>query len=1058
MNEETNLRSIIVSLSGRAGFAVIFSLIYALFQQDWNNVNLALMLIFSQILYSISAWLYNLFAKSSEIISDEIATSIGHGLVDLLRSQFRNVTSNAKSIYVDYIKLKNEKVDTAGLLDGNFTLNLGDVFVELSLRSQPAHTATNAAIPQQSFDEIATYSDDERFNIWQYLSRPKEYKNNIVIVGPPGSGKTTLLRHISIVMAGSSKVLREYKIDALIPIFLRLRKYIEEIVYDDVNIADLVIADLKHSLDEEEQSELIDEWVSLQLRSGDCIVMLDGLDEVANPDERIQVSRWVEKQMSSVAFGKNFFIITSRPYGYRVAPLNNVDEIEVRSFSQEQVKKFVHSWYLAVTRRKDGADNKRVRQRATSKADNLLQKLRDTSALASLSANPLLLTMITTVHEYHAQLPDRRVELYREIFKVFLGRWRAAREVEVKLSQPQMLRVLRKLGYYMTEKQVQTVNAEQVEEVISDVVKRVVSDMSTLEFLKEVEQISGLILEQEVGKFGFAHLTFQEYLAALHVKEDQLGDLVVVLQTHVSDTWWHETIRLYVAQADATPIISACLREENPSTDAIILALECQEEIIEIDANVRDKLEEWLVQGTNPESPYRKFVSDALLKRNLLNTRSVLVEQQTKKLQLSNWISHAEFQVFIDEQNERNRAYFLDHWHSSVYEQAEALEPAVGLRTLDVIDFVKWINQRSENAVWSYRLPKLAEVAHIQLDYGIWICETEDDSLVIYPGRNYKLTRKDTKQQIELDLNLLNEYIFKPLIHGLYKPDTKDNKIKALNRALDLAADTCSIEDLQNAYGRAPYGSVRNQLELIINMKNNFSHSEQWVSRRAYNTDYIDLGREYEALAEILSQFANLHPVFRVFNTTTFRLRQFGDKKSLKKAILATLTGALSQAKRTASLHGDTIQLTNQIDTLTGMVGRGDQENLRRMNDRIIQIIQNCHKLEIAIAEGLTFLLEVCFLRSTLLLTIDSWQQPYVVGRWYSRLQIMHALIMLSSKPKSTQLNELIRKESQENKKVNVTDLLNIFRSIYCQETMISLRSQDDNEFVADVGLRLVRE
>ena len=37
------------------------------------------------------------------------------------------------------------------------------------------------------------------------------------------------------------------------------------------------------------------------------------------------------------------------------------------------------------------------------------------------------------------------------------------------------------------------------------------------------------------------------------------------LIARVEDTWWHETIRLYAAQVDATNIVRACLNKRIPS-------------------------------------------------------------------------------------------------------------------------------------------------------------------------------------------------------------------------------------------------------------------------------------------------------------------------------------------------------------------------------------------------------------------------------------------------------------------------------------------------------------
>ncbi len=72
---------------------------------------------------------------------------------------------------------------------------------------------------------------------------------------------------------------------------------------------------------------------------------------------------------------------------------------------------------------------------------------------------------------------------------------------------------------------------------------------------------SGLLIENEVEVWSFAHFTFQEYLCASHWK--QTGETkdwdMARWQTLISDSWWHETLRLYAAQTRADPLTLACL-------------------------------------------------------------------------------------------------------------------------------------------------------------------------------------------------------------------------------------------------------------------------------------------------------------------------------------------------------------------------------------------------------------------------------------------------------------------------------------------------------------------
>lgn len=74
----------------------------------------------------------------------------------------------------------------------------------------------------------------------------------------------------------------------------------------------------------------------------------DGLDEVARPRDRRRVADWVEQLTGQD--GRNDDVITSRPPGYRETPITGVTVLQVRAFTEEQVARFVRSWYVAVER------------------------------------------------------------------------------------------------------------------------------------------------------------------------------------------------------------------------------------------------------------------------------------------------------------------------------------------------------------------------------------------------------------------------------------------------------------------------------------------------------------------------------------------------------------------------------------------------------------------------------------------------------------------------------------------------------------------------------------
>jgi predicted NACHT family NTPase len=270
--------------------------------------------------------------------------------------------------------------------------------------------------------------------------------------------------------------------------------------------------------------------------------MLDGLDEVDDPDLRRKVVRWVERQAEFL--GANRFLVSSRPNGYRDNPLAGFTALQVLPFKPEQVDRFVRNWYFANEVVAHQKNDPGVRMEADKGADELLGRLRSSSALQDLAVNPLLLTLIATVHRYRSQLPGRRVELFAEICDVFLGKRQQAKGLELDLTPAQKVRVLRVLAYEMMCREVREIAAPAAADLIAPVLKLVAPNTEASAFLRMIEDSSALLIQKESGVYGFAHLTFQEYLTSFHIKEEKL---VVQLVGNVDRTWWHETARLYAA-------------------------------------------------------------------------------------------------------------------------------------------------------------------------------------------------------------------------------------------------------------------------------------------------------------------------------------------------------------------------------------------------------------------------------------------------------------------------------------------------------------------------------
>ncbi|NEQ70613.1 MAG: hypothetical protein F6K21_35000, partial [Symploca sp. SIO2D2] len=318
--------------------------------------------------------------------------------------------------------------------------------------------------------------------------------------------------------------------------------------------------------------------------------MLDGLDEVADETQRQQVSRWVDEQME--AYPDTPFILTSRPFGYQSARLQQgVTVLEVQPFNLKQVKEFIHSWYLQTeVMSRAGEEDLGVQEEAEQEADDLIRRIRKSSPLAAMAVNPLLLTMIATVHRRGSALPGKRIELYKEICQVLLERRQRAKKIDELLTATQKQSVLQVLALALMQNKTREFTILDGVSLIQDKLSEVAgSAVNSHKFFEQIKDVSGLLVEKELEIYEFAHLSFQEYLAAVEIKETNQEELLI---NNINNSWWAETIRLYAAQTNASNIIRKILALPSPSVEAMALAYDCLEEGLSVYPEVKQQLDE----------------------------------------------------------------------------------------------------------------------------------------------------------------------------------------------------------------------------------------------------------------------------------------------------------------------------------------------------------------------------------------------------------------------------------------------------------------------------------
>lgn len=575
--------------------------------------------------------------------------------------------------YLNYIQQTHRFIDQKGLATlGERTPELNDVFVDVSLASRSPQHVSGAILSEPPPDIT------ERKSIWDFLTDGAPSPISLAIIGAPGSGKTTLLRHTAARLCQISR-------HRGLPILLMLRESASLITsHPNIELSAVISSQISGILRSAPSG-----WFDQRLAAGRCVVMFDGLDEVALQEHRQCVVDWVDRQIAR--YPNNDYMITSRPHGYQEYPLERAVVLQVRRFTLAQISRFVHGWYLAVERNSTGSADEFVERKAADEADDLLTRLRSAPALAELASNPLLLTMIANVHRYSGALPGTRAELYAEMCIVLLGRRQQAKKLTEQLRVDQKEVVLRELAFVMMKERTRDLSSRRVADLVASVLPRVSASVGPREFLADI-RANGILLERERGIYCFAHHTFQEYLAAAHIRER--GQLKI-LTANVGDPWWRETTLLFVVRGAADPIVEACLA--SGKIPALTLAFECADSASELTPELRQRLDKLLSEASDPDTSdeRRKLAAAAIASRQL---RSAIAMESGAQACAAP-VSIRLYRLYLNHTRSEGRALLSSGSNSRIQDNA----PFVG-RVVEPYSFVEWLNALLEVDL-IYRLP-----------------------------------------------------------------------------------------------------------------------------------------------------------------------------------------------------------------------------------------------------------------------------------------------------------------------------------------------------------------
>lgn len=418
--------------------------------------------------------------------------------------------------YLEQIEILTSKTRIVGDAQAR---ELSDVFVELSIvreRERPsARTLTEyrAMMDAELRAQRLPFSDKE----YDYSESGKSGKSTVkigdllkkgtraIVAAAPGGGKSTLLRRLA------NQTLHQGE---RLPIFLEFKT----IKQKDFEAAEGVFSELIFKLavanrvcePGDDCGELRNDFYE-RLRNGSVSLFLDGLDEISGESFFNVLRLAVKDFVQNPAYRQVSIIITSRPYALLDQySRDEMQELELAPFNQNQVEQFVYCYY----------EDRQL-------AAKFLDELRRRHELRELGSVPALLGFLLVLFRERGAAPESRLEIYREIVQQLAGRWdeeKAARR-NFRTTTVRRIEFLSHLAFVRLFSESEPEFSRKLvftgQQILreSERYSALIGQPHLADELAEEVKMTPLLREVGTDTFAFAHLTVQEYLAAIKAAE-----------------------------------------------------------------------------------------------------------------------------------------------------------------------------------------------------------------------------------------------------------------------------------------------------------------------------------------------------------------------------------------------------------------------------------------------------------------------------------------------------------------------------------------------------------
>ena len=455
----------------------------------------------------------------------------------------------------DFALDKFTHVELIGVGAGGPSFPLDEIYVPLGVSARvPRLLEGGDRCDPSHYGEVADL--DGRDLVLEIAFEAAGREGHLIVFGEPGSGKTTALRklvHVTLTDGGEALGLAP----DTIPLFLRLRQ--------------LRRNHLRHPLDTFIRRELhalagprFARALARQLWTrGRLLLLLDGLDEIADDALRADVCTYLDAQLAGVHDRGIRAVVSCRYAGYGdgVGLSSRFLHLDIRPLNDEQIANLIHAWFQAARRalELDPAKRDGAARRAGEEAASLVEKLgrREFSSqrIKVLVSTPLLLVLLCVLVMRGHVIPKRRVDFYARCLDVLLESKLQEREEDRLLELADTLDVLLAIAWHLhAAGRRDDLTGDEFADIATPILDRVRRTKGEApaadDLLSWLQRGAGVITRYAQDQYGFMHLGLQEYLSAVHAARERSGKLLAVMAAQLDVEWWHEPILLAVGLAE----------------------------------------------------------------------------------------------------------------------------------------------------------------------------------------------------------------------------------------------------------------------------------------------------------------------------------------------------------------------------------------------------------------------------------------------------------------------------------------------------------------------------